>query len=161
MNQIMRCFVLSFLCLALAGCGLDETTHRSDKPLSLEAAIKDVWISSVTFPSSAKDIYYFYHSGGLQEYEFVVRFTVDPKDLDGAVSNLLSDHDKTTKENHTYIFASIANAPRPSIFSEFPPMPWWNPNSITNGYYRGGTNGQPFDIWIDAAKHTVYLSQTD
>jgi len=161
-KTIMRWFVSICLCLALAGCGLDETTHRSDKPLSLEAAKKDIWISPTPFPTSAKDIYYFFHAGGLQEYENVVRFTVDSKDLNGSVSNLCADHDKATKENHIYTSTSIADAPRqPSNFSEFQLAPWWNPNSITNGYYCGSTNGQPFDIWVDVSKHTIYLSETD
>src|SRR5450432_3854128 len=47
----MRCLILSFLCLAVAGCGLDETNHRSDKPVSREVASKDI---SVPFPTSTK-----------------------------------------------------------------------------------------------------------
>jgi hypothetical protein len=157
----MRWIVL-IICLSFVGCGLDETTHRSDKPLTLDAARADKWISSTPFPSSAKDIYYFYHSGGMQEYENVIRFTVDSNDLNSTVSNLCADYDKTTKEHHNYISTSIASAPRhPLNFSEFGISSWWNPNSITNGNYYGSTNGQPFDIWVNVSSHTIYLSKTD
>jgi hypothetical protein len=155
----MRWLIL-ILCLSLVGCLENETTHRSDKPLTLDAAQKDKWISSTPFPSSATNIYYFYHSGGMQEYEFVVRFTADSKDLNESVSNLCADYDKTTKEHHTYISKSIANARQPLSFSEFG-LAWWNPNLITNGYYCGSTNGQPFDIWVNVPMHTIYLSETD
>jgi hypothetical protein len=158
----MRWFISICFCLAFAGCGLDETTHRSDKPLTLEAAQKDDWISSMPFPTSATNIYYFYHAGGMQEYENVIRFTVDSNDLNLAISNLCVDYDKTRKEHHTFISTPIATAPHsPLSFNEFGITSWWIPDLITNGYYCGDTNGQPFDIWVDVPKHTIYLSETD
>jgi hypothetical protein len=91
--------------------------------------------------------------------EMLVRFTVDPKDLDRTVSDLLSDNEKLY--GGSYVSASIADGPRPPEFKEFLPMPWWNPGSITNGYYRGTKNGRPVDIWVDVAQHTIYLCETD
>jgi hypothetical protein len=101
----------------------------------------------------------------MQAFEFFVRFTVDPKDLEKAVNDVLSDHDKTTRAQHSYTSLSIANAP-PSPDEPFLlPMPWWNPRSITNGYYCGSTklpkNGSPFDVWVDTDRHTIYLCETD
>ncbi|HXL73932.1 MAG TPA: hypothetical protein VN963_09945, partial [bacterium] len=69
----MRRVLFSFLLLALSGCGLDETLQRSDKALSLEEASKDATVSSLPFPPSTTDVYYVYHAGGMQEWEFFVR----------------------------------------------------------------------------------------
>jgi hypothetical protein len=146
------------LCLAIAGCGLDENLDRSDKPVSRAQASK---VLGMALPSSAKDVYYLVHSGGMQEFEMCVRFTVDPKELDGAVSEVLSNHNQETKQDYNYPSRILGVAPRPPSFSEFQPMPWWNPESISNGYYRGSTNGQPFHVWVDVGFHTIYLCSTD
>jgi hypothetical protein len=146
------------ICLTLAGCGLDETTHRSDKPLSPAVACKNTPVSSFPFPLSTTDVYYYYHAGGLQEFEFFVRFTVDPKDLEKAVSDLPSDHDKTTQQHHFYTTAPIAGSPR---LPEDKDLLWWSPDSVTNGFYYTTTNSQPFEIWADITHHTIYLCETD
>ena len=154
----MRLLISSIVCLALAGCGLDQTTYRSDKPVSGQIASKNV---SVPFPSSAKDVYYVFHAGGMQEMQMFVRFTVDPKDVDSAVSNILSDHDTMTKEHHSYISIPAAGAPRSPVFPDLLPMTWWTPDTITNGYYQASTNGQPFYVWADVSQHTIYLCTHD
>jgi hypothetical protein len=153
--------IAAILVLALVFTGCDESLHRFDKPLSLEAASKDRWVSSLPFPHSTSDVYYLHHVGGMQEFQFAVRFTVDPKDLNGAVSNLCSDFDKTTKERHFYASAPIADAPHSPDLDAFSPMPWWGPSSITNGYSLATTNGQAFYLWIDVTRHTIYLCETD
>jgi hypothetical protein len=130
-------------------------------PLSLEAAKHDQWVSSLPFPDSATSIYYVYHAGGMQEFEFFVRFTVDPNDLERAVSDLLTDHDKTTRAQHSYTSVPIANAPPPPDEPLLLHTSWWNPRSITNGYSRGSTNRPPFHIWVDTNRHTIYLCETD
>ena len=154
----MLYLILIFVCLTLAGCGLDETLHRADKPVSREVASKDI---SVPFPSSTKDVYYVFHSGGMQELNMFVRFTVDQKDLDSAVDGILSDHNKMMQEHDSYSSLSIAAAPSSPVFPELSPMPWWSPNSITNGYFRGSTNGSPLYLWVDLSKHTIYLCEID
>jgi len=157
----MRHLILSIVCLALVGCGLDQTLHRSDKPLSLAAASKDDWVSFLPFPASTSGVYYLWHSGGMQEYDLLVRFTIDPKDLDRTVSDLLLHHDKETREHHFYTSASIADSPRLPALREFEPMPWWSPDSVTNGFYHASTNGQPFAVWADVTHHTIYLWESD
>jgi hypothetical protein len=137
---------------------LDETNHRSDKPVSREVASKDI---SVPFPSSTKDVYYVFHAGGMQEWMLFVRFTVDPKDLDSAVDAILSDQNKGTHEHDSFPVLSLTTKPSAPVFSELLPMPWWNPDSITNGYYRGNTNDSPLYLWVDISKHTIYLCETD
>jgi hypothetical protein len=149
---------LTILCLLLAGCGLDETLWRADKPVSRAVAANKI---SLPFPASTRDVYYVLHAGGLQELQMFVRFTVDPKDLDTAVRGLLSDQDPQAQQHHGYQSLPIAGAPHSPVFPGLLPMPWWTPDSITNGYYRGTTNGRPFYVWADISRHTVYLCTHD
>lgn len=159
----MRFVVICVFCLTLAGCGLDETLHRSDKPTSREAATKDI---SVPLPSSAKDIYYVVHSGGVQEFQLFVRFAVDPKDLDKAVGDILSDYDKTRGEHNSYTSVPVVDGPRWSQFNGMVrallPMTWWDTDSITNGYYRGPSNDfGNIHIWADVSHHIIFLCEHD
>jgi hypothetical protein len=133
----------------LAGCGLDETTRRSDKPVSRAQASKEL---SVPFPSSTKDVYYFYHSGGMQEYQLYVRFTVDPGDITNAVDNIGQQFGFSSNPNARKLSSEV-----PQQFS----LTWWTADAITNGFYRAVTNGRPCEIWVNLSAHTIYLSETD
>jgi hypothetical protein len=159
--------------MALAGCGLlvvissgmaflggcDETLHRSDEPVSREVASKAIGMS---FPPSAKDVYYLFHAGGMQEMEEFVRFTVDPKALDKTVSDLLAEHDKSYKEHNSYPQKAVTDT-QFSPDAKFLPVDWWiDPFSITNGYFRGSSpDGRSIYIWADVANHTIYYCETD
>lgn len=153
-----RPFIACLLCVMLTGCGLDETLHRADKPVSREAAVKDV---EFPFPVSATNVYYLVHSGGMQELEVFVRFNADAKDLDGAVSAILDDHDKKMGAHDSYSKLPASQAPRSPEIGNFETTPWWNPDCITNGYYRGTTNGQPFHLWVDESRQIIYVCMTD
>src|SRR6185312_342222 len=134
---------LCLVCLATAGCGVDQSTSRSDKPVSREAAAKAI---SLPFPVSATNIYYAVHSGGMQEFQMFVRFTVSRLDESNAISGILADHSEKMLEQDSYPAVSFAEVPN-LAYGDLAPMPWWKPSSITNGYCRRGTNGQPFYIW--------------
>jgi hypothetical protein len=154
----MRRIFISAFCLMLAGCGLDETLYRADKPVSREAASKKI---PIPFPPSAKDIYYVFYAGGLQDLEEYVRFTVDPKDLDRAVSDILSDHDKVFHETNSYPSLPVTDSPLSGVSKHLSPISWWNPASITNGYCRGSMNGRPIYVWVDVGQHIIYVCETD
>ena len=154
----MRCSISILFCLVLAGCGFDETLYRADKPVSREVASKKI---PLPFPSSATNIYFAFYAGGMQDLEEYVRFTVDPKELDGCVSNILSDHDKTFQQHNSYTSLPITAAPSAPRSSHLSPMPWWGPTSITNGYFRGSTDARPIWIWVDALQHIIYVCETD
>jgi hypothetical protein len=147
-------FLLCFLCLTLAGCGLDETTYRADKPISREKAAKDL---DMPFPISATNVYYVIHSGGMQESQSFVRFTVGPGDESNAVDEIIADHSKRMQEYDSFPAVPLANMMSPAAAQ----ISWWTVNSITNGYSRGGTNGQPFYIWADLSQHTIYVHASD
>ena len=134
------------------------TGRGDDNPVSAAVASRKL---EVPFPSSTKDVYYVFHAGGMQELQMYVRFSVDPRDLDRAVSSILSDHNKRMQAHYSYPTLSIAAAPRSPVFPDLLPMPWWSPDSITNGFYRGSTNGQPIYVWVDASQHMIYLCTHD
>ena len=160
MNLNMGRIFLSLFCIGLAGCHPFETLHRADTPLSLEAARRDPWISSLPLPDPATDFYYVDHVG-MQAFEFFVRFTVEPKDLENTVSNILSDHDKAIGSKNSYTSFPIANAPPSPEAPLLLHTSWWNPHSITNGYYRGSTTPRPLYMWVDTDRNTIYLCETD
>jgi hypothetical protein len=149
----MKGFIFYFFCLLTAGCGLDETTYRADKPVSREAASKEI---DIPFPISATNVYYVFHAGGLQEYQLYVRFSVAPEDESNAVDRILT-HAGT---NDSYPSVPIANRMSPA-YPDLSPMSWWKVDSITNGYCRSGTIGQPFYIWADLSQHTIYVHASD
>jgi hypothetical protein len=158
----MRYLVLVGL-LFLVGCGLDESLFRSDTPTSPEKARKDV---SFPFPSSAKDVYYVVHSGGMQEFELYIRFTVDPKELDKVVNDIFADYDNKMRAHNSYKTVPVEQAPRMEqdgfLASKLAPGPWWNTDSITNGYYRSPTNKfLNVGIWVDISQHTIFFRDTD
>ena len=153
----MKGIVPFLLCLVAAGCGSDETTIRSDKPLSPEVAAKEI---DIHFPISATNAYYVFHAGGLQEYQLFVRFTVGSGNESNAVDEILADHNNRTREYDSYPVVSLANI-MSSADRDLAPMPWWKLDSVTHGYCRGSTNGQPFYIWADLTEHTIYIHASD
>jgi hypothetical protein len=89
-----------------------------------------------------------------------VRFTVSPQDESNAVSGILADHNEKVREHDSYPMISFSDVPN-LAYGNLLPMPWWKPSSVTNGYCRRGTNGQPFYIWDDLEAHTIYVHSSD
>jgi hypothetical protein len=153
----MKEFILLLLCLAAVGCGLDQKTYRADKPISREQASKDL---DMPLPVSATNVYYVVHAGGLQEFQSFIRFTVGPGDESNAVEQIIADHSKRMPEYDSYPAVSLSNM-MSQADRDLSPMPWWNLDSVTNGYSRRSTIGQPFYIWADLSQHTIYLHASD
>lgn len=116
---------------------------------------------SFPFPSSAKEIYYVQHAGGMQEYQLLIRFVMDAGDLEKTVEALVADHNKQMRQLALYAPLPIAEAPRSPEFKQLLPTPWWTPSAITNGYYCGSTTSRPFHVWVDVSQSTVYLCTHD
>lgn len=107
---------------------------------------------TLPLPASAKDIYFLHHTGGLQEFQLFVRFSVDPSELDSAVDAFFDAHQPT----------HIAAAPDPTGFTRnFLPMPWWTPDSTSHGYSLESDRGRPFYLWTDPDKHLIFVLITD
>lgn len=132
--------------------------ERTDTPLTpAEANGK----TAFTFPSSARNIYFLTFSGGLQDLELFVRFDVDRAELDSTVDSLYQQMNAIMSQRWNPpkrpISAANVGAPR----EEFLPMDWWNPSSVTHGYYRGKNDPHYLRILVDEDASRIYVRQDD
>lgn len=122
-----------------------ESLDRSDAPLSRAEASKHV---SFLLPASAKEVYFVNHSGGLQEFQEFVRFSVDPAEMDATVDALLA------RQSASSILYS------PEVEKPFQPMAWWTPYSIVHGEHRTRAN-PPICVWTDTDAHLIFVYWSD
>ena len=141
----------------LSSCS-DESTARSDTPVSRAAASKHL---DIPLPPSAHSIYYLDFAGGLQDLERYIRFDVAPEELDSAVDALVAANNKMMGRALTYPRAAISTADLPSPRKEFLPMTWWDPSVVTTGYYRGHSDGYALRILVDQGHSRIYIHQND
>jgi hypothetical protein len=157
MKLLLSILIIVIACFSLS-CS-DETTYRSDKPLTQTDAVK----AHVDYPftPSARSIYYLFYGGGMQDTEAYIRFDVDPKELDAAVDALVSWNNAQMKRTLLYPRVDISAAEFPIPLKNFLPMPWWDPSAITTGYYRGHIDGYALRIFVDQARSRIYVYQND
>ena len=113
----------------------------------------------VPFPTSAHSIYYLMFSGGLQDLEFLVRFDVAPADLDAAVDSLVAWNNKQMSRALSYPRSPIAGTSPPAPRKDFQPVRWWDPVTISTGYYRGQDDAWALKIFVDQARSRIYVWQ--
>ena len=146
--------VVLILCVMFSMDHLD----RTDTPLTpAEANGK----TAFTFPASAKNIYFLTFAGGLQDFDLFVRFDVDRAELDSTVDSLYQQMNAIMSQRWNPpkqpISAANVGAPR----EEFLPMDWWNPSSVTHGYYRGKNDPHYLRILVDEDASRIYVRQND
>ena len=152
-------FTALVLVIALLVCGCSmENLDRADSPLTRASAIKRV---GVPLPSSAHNVYFLAFAGGLQDLERYVRFDVNQAELSSAVEALVADNNKMLSRSLPYLTQLLSAAPAASPRKEFLPMTWWNPSAVTNGYFRGETDGYALRIWVDEDASRVYVYEND
>lgn len=137
----------------------DETTFRSDKPLTKAEATKRHL--DYPFPPSAHSIYYLIYSGGTQDLETYVRFNVDPEELDSAVDALVTWNNAQMKTSLIYPRVAVGAADFPTPMKSFLPMPWWDIAAIKTGYYRGHNESHALRIFVDQSHSRIYIYQND
>ena len=157
MKSVTTCITFAIIIL-IAGCS-DESISRSDKPLTLSAAKKE--LLDYPLPASAHSIYYLSFVGGMQYLEDYVRFDVDPQDLESSVDALVTWNNKQYKRSLAYPRTTLSTATLPSPGKSCLPMPWWDPATITTGYYRGHNNGYALRIFVDQSRSRIYVYQSD
>ena len=154
--------ILSSILIALgffaSGCS-DQATMRSDKPLTQAEAAKEHL--DYPFTPSARSIYYLLYGGGMQDLEAYLRFDVDPEELDSAVDALVTWNNMQMKRSLAYPREPLSSAAVSPPRKEFLPMPWWDPSSITSGYYRGHIDSYALQIMVDQAHSRIYVYQND
>ena len=139
-----------------------ETTLRSDQPLNRQEAEKAL---HRPLPSTATDIYYLFSAGGLQDTESYLRFHVDPMQADSAIQDLIAENNRIMKRTLSYPRSALP-PPQPAKLESdaagrFQPMLWWQPQTITNGYFRGEQEGHALQIWYDSDHSIVYTYEND
>ncbi len=139
------------------GCS-DEATVRSDLPATRAAVSK---VLDLPLPASAHSIYYLMFGGGMQDLEFFARFDVDPKDLDAAVDGLVAWNNKQMGRALAYPRSPLSAATPPTPRCEFLPMGWWDPPTISTGYYRGHDESYALKLFVDQTRSRIYLYQND
>ena len=113
------------------------------------------------FPKSAHSIYYLFSAGGLQDLSQFVRFEVDSRELDSCVDALVSWNNKQTSRTLPYSREALASAIVPVPETRFLPMLWWDPETISRGYYRGNNEGYTLQIFVDQERSRIYVFQND
>lgn len=137
-----------------------EATMRSDRPLSRDAAK----LSQPTvglLPESTQNIYYLYHTEGMQGGESYLRFEVARHDRETTVEAIIHADNAGLKRQLRYEPVDIHNAPHVVPRKAFLPMPWWSTQTIVNGYYRGEDTLWSLQIWVDTEKNIIYVHHGD
>jgi hypothetical protein len=132
------------LAVLLAGCGLDETKSRSDKPISPEKAS----IIGFPFPRTAKEVYYSYFVGGMQCCEVFVRFAVAPGQLEFAFQEISSGLEP---EKCQYTITTADKNDKP----------WFTPSPSSRPYAFKEKNGLHLFLWVDAEKQLIFAYESD
>jgi hypothetical protein len=141
----------------LAGCS-DESMDRSDVPLSGAAASAKLYRS---LPPSAHDLYFLFFAGGLQDLESYTRMDVNPTELGASVEFLIAENNATLSRTSTYPKAPLPSAMLHYPRKEFLPMTWWNPASVSVGYFRGENEAYSLQIVVDEVHSRIYVYQND
>jgi hypothetical protein len=137
----------------------DEATFRSDVPIGRTTATKE--LPDFPLPLSAHAIYYLWHAGGLQDLEFYARFDVEPQDLDSAVDALVAWNNGELSRSLSYPRDRLSSARIPPPRDEFLPMRWWDPDTVSSGYYRGHLESYALRMIVDQSRSRIYLHQND
>jgi hypothetical protein len=158
MKKLITASLMLMTAVLVSGCW-DEATLRSDKPLSRVTATKE--FAGFPFPASAHSIYYFTYAGGMQDLEEYVRFDVNPPDLDSSVDALIAWNNKQMTHTLAYPRTPLSSGGKVTPRKEFLPMHWWDPTTITTGYYRGHIDAYALQIFVDQSRSRIYIYQND
>lgn len=142
--------------LVLWGCFQEATLQKSD--LTREAALDVV---DFPLPLSAAHIFYYSKVGGLQYLQRYVWFELSNTEIDSAVEAIIAYNNAQFKRTLAYARQDLpAGEYNPDIVKEAG-LDWWNPNNITQGYYRGELDAYAVQIWVDEAHSLIYVYQHD
>jgi len=157
MKYLLHLFSI-FILLSVIGCS-DETIHRTDSPVTRKKAMEKV---DLALPSSASSIYYMnWYTGGMQGLERYTRFDVDPEELDAAVEAIIFKNNTTMSRSLAYPKSPLSSSRLSSPSDRFSPATWWNPGTVTRGYYRGHMDAYALQILVDLDNSRIYISESD
>lgn len=140
--------VLSIWFSAL-GCMGETTIHKMN--LTREEALVLV---DFPLPASTTNIFYYEEVGGLQSLKRFVRFDFNEEELHSAVDAIITSNNAKFNRNLAFERRELSMVPEeekvcPQRLAKEAELYWWNPRSITNGYYRGELDSYAVRMWID------------
>lgn len=138
-----------FVIFLLRNFFASDFIRRSDAPVTSQEANAQL---AFAFPPAATNVYYFYHSAGIQWLEFYLRFHVPPGGASAAVDSLIA------KSSH-----HIASAKIPIPGADLPPgaVRWWNVPGIKHGFAVIAPGSYSPSIWYDSDASVIYFFETD
>ena len=142
----------------LAGCQEVET-KESSVPVSAAEA-KRTLQGTMPIPDSASHVRY-YLSGSTQDWDLFISYRAPYGDVEQIINQELKRLADTERlisgVSLTFNKQAMSKATLPSSISVRAPK-WWNPLTITNGYFIGSSNpdsGARF--WVDRNEEKVYF----
>ena len=111
-------------------------------------------------PSDATHVYAYERTGGGWFLLRHCRFAVAPDKVDAAVGDIVSKDKKRLGTAVTFKRTDLTAAKRllPTIEND---MPWWTPETITQGFYEGADDVYAAHIWADKASGQIYVYHSD
>ena len=74
--------------------------------------------------------------------------------------NLLKNN-KTLGRTLLYPRSPIGSSQLSNPSSNLAPASWWNPGTVTKGYYRGHNEAYALQILVDEGRSRIYISESD
>jgi hypothetical protein len=154
-----KVFVL-YCCVVLIGC--EETTVHKTKLTREEAVASKLF--SEPLPVSASNIYCYKQSGDVQGVTFFAKFDVAQEELHSAVEAIISHNNTAYRRNLPFERRELSMIPEGELTdsqasSKEAELDWWNPGSITKGYYRGQIESYAVRLWIDEGRRYFKLTE--
>ena len=158
-NKVVGIFsVLIGAMLCSCDQSLDEFVVRQDVPISACQIHDDLFC---LIPENVINVYYLECSAGLQSFELFVRFDFGASSPEQIITEIVDHNDKALGKTFAYERLSLKDAEGVVVRDAVRPLLWWDIDSLISGYYVGSRESYGMRIWVDTAKNTIYIYQSD
>lgn len=110
-------------------------------------------------PADATHVYAYDRTGG-GYFQRHCHFTVAPARVEAAVEEIAAKEKKRLKKEVVFKRTDLKAAERelPGITND---VPWWTPETITEGFYEGAEDPYAAHIWADKASGEIFVYHSD
>ena len=119
------------------------------------------WAEVLLVPTDATRIIAHEQTGGLQYLDLFYAFSVKPARVEPALKDICALCEKRMRRK--YIFTRSTASPLNSNWPNWAKsaMPWWNPDTISNGIYLETQDSHDLQIWADRNTGRIFIYQSD